>query len=337
MAKYLLRHIWIVILLSACASSNRNQSGSEVVTNNPSNRSEAITSIFNEVDTVNFVQNEFVGDKKPSPLTDLARTEDGAYVLAPGFYETDFKTYCLQPGTPDPSSRDAYFRAPLTGARKEIIETILRNSQKKPYLEQKNTQLLLWSVVSKTEFNKLGPAVQATGRELLTSKQIYELNGGTMGVMKTVARNMPSTGMKTMNGDLFKLFEIGSNSYEAYERLAVLQQPSKISRPDFKRDQWHKQEEGYYVRYMPDSYKNTKIQVYVPNDCVDSTNKRAGEYVVFNPTSLVIVPAWSNAQRLGVGGAVVDIIREVVKIEKKSPPPPPRKQPERKPTTKPQQ
>jgi hypothetical protein len=140
-----------------------------------------------------------------------------------------------------------------------------------------------------------------------------------------------------MNGDLFKLFEIGSNSYEAYENIAVLRRPSKISRPDFKRDQWHKQKEGYYVRYLPDSYKNTKIQVYVPNECVDSTNKRDGEYLVFSPTSLVIVPAWSDAQRLGVGGAVVDIIREVVKIEKKSTPPPPRKQPDRKPTTKPQQ
>ena len=171
-------------------------------------------------------------------------------------------------------------------------------------------QLLLWSVVSKSQFDNLSPAVQSTGRQLLTSKQIYELNGGTMGVMKTVARTIPSTGIKTMNGDLFRLFEIGSNSYEAYEKIAVLKQPSQIKRPEFKRDQWHKQEEGYYVRYMPDSYKNTKIQVYVPNDCVDSTNKRMGEYVLFSPTSMVIVPAWSDAQRLGVGGAVVDVIHK---------------------------
>jgi len=335
MAKHLLKHLWIVILLSACVSSSRNHSGGEVT----NNRSEAITSNFNEVDTLNFVRNEFVGDQKPLPLTDLARTEDGGFVLSPGFFETDFKTYCLQPGTPDPTARDAYFRAPLTGARKDIIESALRNSQKKPHLDQKNVQLLLWSVVSKSNFDNLSPAVQSTARELLTQKQIFELKGGTMGVVKTVARNMPSTGLKTMNGDLFKLFEIGSNSYEAYERIAVLQRPSKISRPDFKRDQWHKQEEGYYVRYFPDGYKNTKIQVYIPDGCLDSSNKRSGEYVIFDPISMVIVPAFSDAQRLGIGGPVVEIIRQVIKIEKSLPPPPPRKQPENKPTkpTKPQQ
>jgi hypothetical protein len=335
MAKHLLRHLWIVIILSACASSSRNHSGSEV--NN--NRSETITSNFNEIDTLNFVRNEFVGDQKPMPLTDLSRTEDGGFVLSTGFYETDFKTYCLQPGTPDPTAKDAYFRSPLTGARKDVIESILRNSQRKPYLDQKNVQLLLWSVVSKSNFDNLSPSVQSTARELLTQKQIFELKGGTMGVVKTVARNMPSTGMKTMNGDLFKLFEIGSNSYEAYERIAVLQRPSKISRPDFKRDQWHKQEEGYYVRYFPAGYKNTKVQVYVPDGVLDSANRKSGEYLVFDPISMVIVPAYSDAQRLGIGGPVVEIIREVIKIEKRTPPPPPRKQPENKTTkpTKPQQ
>jgi hypothetical protein len=334
MAKYLLKHIWIVVLLNACVSSSRNQSGNEVAQNN--SRQDAITSRFNEVDTMNYVPNEFVKDQKPAPLTDLSRTEDGGFILTPGYYETDFKTYCLQPGTPDPTPRDAYFQSAVVGSRKEIIETILRNSQKKPELPQKHVQLLLWSVVSKSEFNKLSSDVQATGRQLLSSKQIYELNGGTMGMIKTVARNMPS-GVKTMNGDLFKLFEMGSNSYEAYERIAVLQRPSKISRPDFKRDQWHKQQQGYYVRYMPDSYKNTKIQVYVPGDILDSTNKREGQYMVFDPTTLVIVPAYSDAQRLGIGGPVVEIIRQVIKIEKNLPPPPPRKQPENKPTKQPKQ
>jgi hypothetical protein len=39
---------------------------------------------------------------------DLPQTQYGGFVLKPGFYEAEFKTYCLQPGTPDPHSGDAY-------------------------------------------------------------------------------------------------------------------------------------------------------------------------------------------------------------------------------------
>ena len=30
-------------------------------------------------------------DQKPQPLTDLPQTQDGGFVLKPGFYETDFR------------------------------------------------------------------------------------------------------------------------------------------------------------------------------------------------------------------------------------------------------
>jgi hypothetical protein len=332
MSKYLLSSLLFVCILTSCGST-RNASN-ENNQHQLHDKHEAVTTSFDDVDTANIVQNQLVAGQLPAPLTNLARTEEGAYVLSPGFYETDFKTYCLQPGTPSPSSKDAYFRAPLTGNRKEIIETILRNSQRKPNLDQKNVQLLLWSVVSKSNFDNLSYPVQSTARELLSPKQIFELRGGTMGVVKTV---VSATGITGVNSDLQKLFDMGTSTYDAYERLAVLDQPSEIRRPDFKRDQWYKQEEGYYVRYLPDSYQHTKIQVYVPANLLDTTGKKSGEYVVFDPTTMVIVPAYSNAQRLGVGGAVVDVITQVIKIEKHSPLPPPRKTPPPVKTTKPQQ
>jgi len=332
MMKYLLTSVWFVLIVSC--SSTRNASNEEA--SHASRHAETISSSFDDVDTSNIVQHFLATDQKPAPLSDLSRTEDGAYVLAPGYYEADFKTFCLQPGTPSPSSRDAYFRAPLTGSRKDIIETILRNSQKKPYLEQQNVQLLLWSVVSKSNFDNLSSPVKSTAYELLSSKQIFELRGGTMGLVKTV---MNTTGIANANSDLQKLFSIGTSSYEAYEKLAVLAEPPVIKRPDFKRDQWYKNPDGYYVKYLPDTYKNTKIQLYVPQDCVDSTLKRNGNYVVFDPTTMIIVPAYSNSQRLGVGGAVVDVIKQVIKVGQNLPPPPPRKTPPPPPvkTTKQQQ
>jgi hypothetical protein len=100
------------------------------------------------------------------------------------------------------------------------------------------------------------------------------------------------------------------------------------------REQWYRQKEGYYVRYLPDNYKETKIQVYVPGNIIDDANE-TGNYIVFDPASRVIFPANSNAQRLGIGGPVVDIVKSVIKnignrkpVPKPKTPPPASKTPQ---------
>ena len=301
MSKNLLNTVWFVILLSSCVSTLQNS----VQNNNAVNTNVALV--------------DLPSDSKPIPLTDLSRTEDGGFVLTPGYYETEFKTYCLQPGTPGPSSRDAYLEAPISGYRKEIVETVLYNSRSKPGIEQKNVQLLLWSVVSKSDFNKLSPAVQTDASQLLTPKQVFELKGGVMGIVKTVSGNLP--GVKNGHNGVRRLFEIGSSSYEAFEKMAVLREASQIKRADFKNDQWYKQKQNYYVRYFPVSYQKVRVQVYVPSGVTDSTGKVSGEYLVFDPTGLQAIPANSNSQRLGIGGVVVDVVRAIIKIDKANNPP----------------
>src|SRR5574343_179995 len=254
-------------------------------------------------------------DRQPDSLTNLDRTPDGSFVLAPGFYEATFKSFCLQPGTPDPSSRDAYLQAPISGYRKEIVETILYESRRREDIPQRNVQLLLWSVVSGSDFNKLPSRIQNEAQQILSPKQIFELRGGVMGMVKTVSGKLPY-GFSNGTDDVRRLFEIGASSYEAFERMAVLRTPSQIKRPDYKIDQWYKQKENYYVRYFPVSYQNLRIQVYVPDGLLDSTGKKEGEYLVFDPSSWLAVPANSNAQRLGVGGPVLDVVKKVIQISR---------------------
>jgi hypothetical protein len=260
---------------------------------------------------------------------DLPQTQNGGFVLAPGFYEAEFKTYCLQPGTPDPSQGDAYLQGPVTGYRKDIIESVLLNSRERPELDQKNIQLLLWSVVSGSNFNKLSHPVQADAMKLLTPKQVFTLKGGVAGVIKTVANSS-----KIFNADngIQRLFETGITSYESFERLAVLNEPSQIRRTGVKYDQWYKQKENYYVRYFPASYKKVRIQVYVPDSLMDAQGKVDGEYVVFDPTGQQAIPAFTNAQRLGIGAPVLDIVRIIIEVNKRSnhPTTPPKKLPEKK-------
>jgi hypothetical protein len=245
---------------------------------------------------------------------ELPQSEDGGFVLAPGFYEAEFKTYCLQPGTPDPSQGDAYLQGPVTGYRKDIIESVLLNSKEQPQMDQKNIQLLLWSVVSNSNFNKLSSHVQADAMKLLTPKQVFQLKGGVAGVIKTVSN---STNLFNADKGMQNLFEKGISSYESFERIAVLREQSKITRKNVKYDQWYKQKENYYIRYFPVSYKKVRVQIYMPDSLMDAENKINGEYIVFDPTGQQAIPAFTNAQRLGIGApVVVDIVRAVIKVNK---------------------
>lgn len=72
------------------------------------------------------VQSLELQDTASLSMVEQPLTENGSFILKPGLYTAEFKSYCLQPGTPDPTARDAYFQAPLNHPRKEIIESILK-------------------------------------------------------------------------------------------------------------------------------------------------------------------------------------------------------------------
>ncbi|MBC7851571.1 MAG: hypothetical protein H7Y31_17635 [Chitinophagaceae bacterium] len=302
MTTNLLRSLTIMLTLAACSSSRNNNYTSQT---QPAN-AEA------------FAQPKIGSDRSPQSLMDLPQTEFGGFVLKPGFYEAEFKTYCLQPGTPDPRQGDAYLQQPITGYRKDIVESVLLNSKERNDIDQKNIQLLLWSTVSGSDFNRLPRSVQLDASKLLTSKQLFELKGGVVGVIRTISS---TTGILNANSDIKKLFETSINSYEAFEKIAVRREQSQVIKKGVKADQWYKQKENYYVRYFPESYKKVKIQVYVPDGLLDTDNKANNEYVVFDPTGQQAIPAFTNAQRLGIGAPVIiDIVRTVIKINKPSPP-----------------
>jgi hypothetical protein len=293
----LLKNLFFVLFLSACAT---HQKSNQLSDNNP---------LPNEA----AVPFEIAADQKPASLMDLPQTQNGGFVLKPGFYEADFKTYCLQPGTPDPRQGDAYLQVPITGYRKDIVQSVLLNSRDQQEINQRSIQLLLWSVVSGSNFSSLPYSVQTDALKLLTPKQIFELKGGVIGVIKNVSY---TSGILNANSDIKRLFETSINSYEAYEKIAVRMEESKIIKKGVKYDQWYKQKENYYVRYFPENYKKVKIQVYVPDGLLDADNKSNNEYVVFDPTGLQATPAFTNAQRLGIGAPVIDIVRQVIKIYK---------------------
>jgi hypothetical protein len=298
MLSSLLKTTCFIILLAGCSAASH------------SNKMIADSA---EVNTANSAASDIAAGLQPESLMNLPQTQDGGFVLASGFYEAEFKTYCLQPGTPGPSQGDAYLQGNISGNRKDIVESVLLRSREQPDIAQRNIQLLLWSVVSGSDFNKLSPSVQSDARRLLTPKQVFKLKGGVVGAIRTISYN---TGLLNANSDIKRLFETGVSSYEAYERLAVLTEPSQVRQKNIQPDQWYKQPENYYVRYFPISYQKVKIQVYVPDGLINNEGKLNGEYLVFDPTGKQAIPAFSNAQRLGIGNTVLETVRKIIEINK---------------------
>lgn len=302
MAKTLLNTLFIAIVIAGCTSTAHNS------------MQPAPVSAIDE----KLPQPEIASGQQPLSLMTLPQTQYGGFVLKPGFYEGEFKTYCLQPGTPDPHSGDAYLQGDITGNRKDIVETVLLNSRERPEIAQRNVQLLLWSVVSGSDFNKLSSPVQADARKLLSPKQIFKLQGGVVGAIKTISY---TTGILNTNNDMKRLFETGLSSYESFEKIAVLKEQSQVRIKNIQPDQWYRQPEKYFIRYFPVSYQKVRIQVYMPDGVTDSTGKAEGEYIVFDPTGKQAIPAFTNAQRLGVGAPVLDVLREIIRINKQQPVP----------------
>ena len=273
----LLRGLLFLSLLTACSSPRSSTKSVQDTTTN-----------------VGVAQPKLDSTQVPQSLMDLPQTQYGGFVLKPGFYEAEFKTYCLQPGTPDPHSGDAYVQGPISGYRKDIVQSVLINSRDQQDMEQRNIQLLLWSIVSGSNFNNLSYSVQADAARLLTPKQIFQLKGGVVGVLKEASY---TTGLINSNSAIKQLFETGMNSYEAYERIAVSHEQSQIIKHGVKFNQWYPQKENYYVRFIPESYKKVKIQVYVPDGLLDADGKLNGEYLVYDPTGQQGIPTYTNAQR----------------------------------------
>ncbi|MCB4235300.1 hypothetical protein LDL59_09910 [Kaistella anthropi] len=103
---------------------------------------EAITTNFKDCDTQNIKSPEFASEKNFKTLCSADFTEKG-YVLTPGYYEIELKSFCLKAGTYAPSKGDGYLYAPLKGPKEELVSKLVKNWYNHSEIEQTDVQALL--------------------------------------------------------------------------------------------------------------------------------------------------------------------------------------------------
>ena len=85
-------------------------------------------------------------------------------------------------------------------------------------------------------------------------------------------------------------------TYEALEQTAVLtgMLPSGANRLAVSQV-WIQHPHGFYVRYLPQGYQRTTLQIYVPQAAAASPAP-----LVFDPSEEIATPASTGRQRLGI-------------------------------------
>jgi hypothetical protein len=241
-----------------------------------------------------------------TPLTSLERTLSGGFTLRPGFYEMHTQSYCLKAGTHGPGGGDGYLYAPPKGPAKDAVVSIVRNSVRHQEIDQHKIQLLLWAIIARAKFENLSTELKAVASVLLTPEQLAMLNRRGLDLLpgpvhqKAMAEVPPA--VRTIleaEARIRQMLTTPGSSFEQIEAVAVLGGMAPLGEGSHQVPwgRWSIHPDGYYVRYLPQGYSHTVVQIWVP----EGSSMVGKEY---DPALHVAVPGNTARQRLIQSGRV---------------------------------
>ncbi len=231
-------------------------------------------------------------------LMTLQRTPNGGFVLQPGYYEFHDQSYCLKAGTHGPGGGDGYIYAPTAGPAEDAVMSIVRNSVQHPEIDQHNIQVLLWAIIARAKFEDLQAELKLTAARLLTPRQLAALNRNALQTfqdeaLKQVDMPAPLRVIMEAENKLRGMVTSANSSYDEMERVAVLAglAPMGEGSKEIPSGRWSLHPDAYYVRYLPESYTNTVVQIWVPQG-----SPAVGKE--YDPATHIAVPGNTARQRL---------------------------------------
>lgn len=238
----------------------------------------------------------FVPREPKRSLAQLQRTANGGFVLQAGYYSFHDQSYCLKAGTHGPGGGDGYLFGPTKGPAEDAVLSIVRNSVSHPEIDQHDIQTLLWAIIARAKFENLSTQHKAVAAQLLTPRQLASLNRSALDLLSQgpIADNLPSGVRQVLRAeaDLRQMLASGG-SYADLERVAVLAGMAGMGpgSAEVPTGRWSLHPDGYYVRYLPQSYTNTIVEIWVPQGS-------PGVGKEYDPATHIAVPGNTNRQRL---------------------------------------
>ena len=242
----------------------------------------------------------FTPSDSKRPLQTLRRTATGGFVLQPGYYAFHDQSYCLHAGTYGPGGGDGYLYAPPLGPAQDAVTSIVRNSVQHPDIAQHDIQALLWAIIARAKFEDLADAYKVTAQRLLTPTQLATLNRSALdlvpgAVTTAMLDRMPPLVRRVAaaEAELRQLLTTPGTSFEALERAAVLAGMAPVGTGSriTPEGRWSRHPDGYYVRYLPESYSHTVVELWVPVGSAAVGHE-------YDPATHIAVPGNTGRQRL---------------------------------------
>ena len=154
-----------------------------------------------------------------------------------------------------------------------IVTRLLQKSYSQPEIDQRDVQALVWAIASRTKIADMSRQMRWTAARLLTPRDILKVNGGALGLIperlwEEALDRIPSEVRGVLDAQR-RLRDALSNmeaDYEELERLAVrfgVAPPGPRSK-DIPRGRWSLHPEGFFIRFFPNGYSRTVIEVHLP-------------------------------------------------------------------------
>jgi hypothetical protein len=241
-----------------------------------------------------------VEPKAFKPLSKLDRTEDGAFLLKVGIFETYVQCYSLDRGERGAARVGGFYPAPIKGRRARVIADVLKQSELHPDVSQNDIQQLLWVIVQGADLENMPPTIQQTAAKILPKETLALLKGATVAkavenrVMSIVNKRLGKSQTAAKETEIDRDYGISATAKDV---KSATESPVAAASDDVVvRGTWAQMPGGFYVRYLPEGYAKLRLQMIVPDAAVAQAEKP----LTFDPTQYLAVFAGSPPQRLGV-------------------------------------
>src|SRR2546428_5905432 len=155
------------------------------------------------------------------------------------------------------------------------MRNLLRRSVQHPEIHQHDVQLLIWSILARTKPTEMRADLQRAAAQLLTPKELFDLNGGALGILPDSVKQkafaqVPESVRKVLEAEnrIREMVTRTNATFDQVERVAVLAGDPPLEagdRTDLPRQRWSYHPDSYFVRFDPHRYPRTVVDVYVPD------------------------------------------------------------------------
>lgn len=263
------------------------------------------------------------------PLDVQPKSTNGGYRLQSGLYTMNARSFCLRGYTHGPSKGDGHLYAPMKGKKAGLVQAIIRNYALNPDIPQQDVQVLLWAIIAGSDMKTLGHHHAQTLNLLFTPQELLTFAGKDWldgyaqkqfdELKKVIFNKTPPQLQALLDADNKIRTMVSENkTFQEIEKFAILAgvAPREMIR-EVSKGQWSYHPDGFFVRFFPNGYSQTRVDVYVPFDNavrLDSDgnateiNFQANQpkIVVFDPSGMVASPANRPSQRIGISPVPVD-------------------------------